>query len=405
VNKFAVYILAVAVLGMASFSCDVLSKTEVEVAQHPEEDLSGRAETQITVDHPLWLGRLSEPAQNLRMREFEKAVAEAKEEKKSKRPIFREFIDDLGVKKIIGYFEENDPVCHGILHHFGGVIRERVNDLETSLALCQDACTYACIHGVLRTHFSQVAMGKMSLPEATAKTSGEQFSANMKKIKDDVTYLCREDSKLVKDFFRGNCAHAVGHAFGAVAKSIKKAEEYCVFFEEPGMQYYCHTGVFMELRGKIKKDLYKDKKTPGEKLEAGVDYCIHQTKWPSACMRFILKAALDLEEGKIIAPKCAALKGKDRLACFNGLGYNARVYVFVHPTDINKVCNYGEIKDREICISGIVFTKKNLRGKEKLVKACQYMKNEKFRVLCEDQNKRYYYQLDNPVMNRMITEG
>lgn len=404
VNKFTVYILVVAALGISSSSCDVSSKTEVEVAQHQDEELSIRTDPQITVDHPLWLGQLSDQAQDLRMKEFEKALTEAIVKKKSKRPIFREFIDDLGVMRIIGYFEEKEPRCHSVLHTFGSVIQERVDDLETSLALCQDTCTYACIHGVLKTHFSRIAMEDKNLPEMTAKKSGEQLSANMKKIKEDVIHLCREDSKQVKDFFRGNCAHAIGHAFGKVAQRVKKAEEYCGFFEEPGMQYYCHTGVFMEFKGMMRKDLYKGKKTPRATLEAVVDFCINQTKWPSACMRFILPE-LNLEEGNFIAPKCASLKGKDRLACFNGLGHTVRFYVSVNPKEINKACTYGGIADREICVSGIFFTKKNLPGKENLVKVCQYMKDEKFRTLCLDQSKRYYYQLDNPVMNLMITEG
>ncbi|MCG3112598.1 MAG: hypothetical protein MCM46_12355 [Candidatus Manganitrophus sp. SB1] len=347
-------------------------------------------------NHPLWLGRLRGQEQNLRMREFITALEQIKT--RTERSIYLEFIDDLGVRRIVEHIQGQNPFCHGELHALGSIIRERTNNLETSFQLCQDACTYACLHGVLKAHFSdyQIEQADFSLNEGGLTPETER-------LKQDVHQLCKEDSTVMEDFYRGNCAHAVGHAFANIAQNVPTAKEYCTLFEEAAMQYYCQSGLFMELREEIQKKLAQN--ATGEKWEAEMDFCLNNTQWPSSCLHFFLGRPTALRQIDAVALQCAGLKGKSRLSCFYAAGAYGHSYIAAHPKEVNFTCQYGNATDRKLCVSGLFLRKKGHERAEALKVACQTMRDEELKSVCQDQTRRYLYQIDNPVKGLMFDEG
>ncbi|MCG3112599.1 MAG: hypothetical protein MCM46_12360 [Candidatus Manganitrophus sp. SB1] len=330
------------------------------------------------------------------MREFITALK--KIQMRTERSLFQEFIDDLGVRRIVEYIEGINPFCHGELHALGSIIRERTNNLETSFQLCQDACTYACLHGVLKAHFSdyQIEQADFSLNEGGLTPETER-------LKQDVHQLCKEDSTVMEDFYRGNCAHAVGHAFANIAQNVPTAKEYCTLFEEAAMQYYCQSGLFMDLRDEIGKELTSH--TVGERWETAVAFCFDNSQWPSACLHFFLGHATALRQIDAVALKCAELKGRSRLSCFFGVGVFSSAYVAAAPKEVNYTCQYGNTTDRKLCISGLFLRKKGHSGAAALKVACRTMRDEELKSVCQDQTRRYLYQIDNPVMGLMFDEG
>ncbi|MCG3114899.1 MAG: hypothetical protein LLH30_04390 [Candidatus Manganitrophus sp. SA1] len=361
------------------------------------ETTSSQLEDQTTIrNHPLWRGKLRRQEQSIRMREFITALK--KIQMRTERSLFQEFIDDLGVRRIVEYIEGINPFCHGELHALGSIIRERTNNLETSFQLCQDACTYACLHGVLKTHFSgyQIEQADFSLNEGGLTPETER-------LKEDVHQLCKEDSTVMQDFYRGNCAHAVGHAFANIAQNVPTAKEYCALFEEAAMQYYCQSGLFMDLRDDIRRELISY--TEGERWEAEMAFCLDNSQWPSACLHFFLGHATALRQIDAVSLKCAELKGRSRLSCFFGVGVFSSGYVAAYPKEVNYTCQYGNATDRKLCVSGLFLRKKGHERAEVLKVACQTMRDEELKSVCQDQTRRYLYQIDNPVMGLMFDEG
>ena len=362
-----------------------------------------QVEPMIESDHALVTGKLQGEEQELRFRKFIEAWKTRRRDDRSASSVYREFIDDLGVSRMIEYIEARDSSCHGILHDLGGIITDRTTDLNTAIAICNDSCTYACAHGVFRTYFVR-KWGK----------TGDQYDhpvghkepstpVDLEQFKQEVDELCKEDSEIVKDFFRGNCAHSLGHAFGMLAKGeVKTATEYCTAFDDLEMQYYCQTGVFMEIDDKVEARIYPPGTTRQERLEAGMKFCLEHGEVPGGCMRFLLKRHLGVGDAKVFAQECLRLDGRARRGCFNALGFFSRSYVALHPRDVGQVCRYGDRIDQKLCISGVMFTKKDNRKREKLAPACEYLEDKELRALCKDQQARFYYQVDNPVMDLMF---
>jgi hypothetical protein len=398
-------------LGLASFWSlsipaeeSVTDEIEHEAVHGMIDEMAGGGEktpspfgNQTAVEnHPLWLGRLRGDAQNLRMKEFITALEQI--QTRTRRSIYLEFIEELGVKKIVEHIESQNPSCHGELHSLGRIIRERTNDLETSFQLCQDACTYACLHGVLKRHFSDYQINPAAF---SAKES--PLSAETERLKEEIDQLCKEDSAVVIDFFRGNCAHAVGHAFADIGQNVSTTKAYCTLFKEAALQYYCQTGLFMELRDEIRKELAYD--AMKERWEAEMAFCINNTQWPSACLHFFLGRPTRLDQIDAVALKCTGLKGKSRLSCFYAVGAYGNSYIAAHPEHVNDTCQHGSLPDRKLCISGLFLRKKGHTRAEALKAACQKMRDQELKSVCQDQTRRYLYQIDNPVKSLMFDEG
>jgi hypothetical protein len=169
------------------------------------------------------------------------------------------------------------------------------------------------------------------------------------------------------------------------------------------MQYYCQSGLFMDLRDEIRKELPLH--TTGERWEAEMGFCLDNTQWPSACLHFFLGHAIHLRQIDTAALTCAGLKGKSRLSCFFGVGTFSSAYVAANPKEVNYTCQYGNTTDRKLCVSGLFLRKKGHSGAAALKVACQTMRDKELKSVCQDQTRRYLYQIDNPVMGLMFDEG
>ena len=366
------------------------------------EDHSDQGNPRSRVDHPLWSGVLDHDSKERRMVEFIHQISSPK--RGDMRPIYEIFLVDIGVKRIVDYFETANTSCHAELHPLGAVIQKRVKNLETSFSLCQDACSYACIHGVLKTYFSEGPSAADAMHDHGNEKSSTPVIIDIEKKKEEVIDLCKEDSTLVRDFYRGNCSHAVGHAFAVAGARADTAIEYCSIFAEAAMEFYCQTGLFMELRGKITKELFDGASFPGARLSRAMDYCLGETRYPSACMRFILDPAEDLSEIKFIERKCQEQKGQDRLACFHALGYSGRHFVARQPEMINRICEGGTPTEQDVCISGLVLVRKNSASRQHVLRTlCEKVVDPSMKRTCEDQRNRHAYQIKNPIQNRMFT--
>jgi hypothetical protein len=122
----------------------------------------------------------------------------------------------------------------------------------------------------------------------------------------------------------------------------------------------------------------------------------------SACLRFVLADFRRPEDLAYLGAACEALFGTGRLGCFNALGYLARPRVATHPEEINTVCGRGTRRDRELCVSGVAFTKKDHMYAERLETACRALADPELARLCAAQRKVHYYQHGNPVLARML---
>lgn len=350
--------------------------------------------------HPLWRGSLSGAALDSRFRDFAAAI----DRREDPIGLYAAFLDQIGVKRIIEYAEGRDRSCHGMLHPLGEVLVERT-DLKTSMMLCGNSCTYACVHGAMKRHLVLVLSRNEEAPLKEDVTPLGDVAGEEKvkrRLRREVLSLCREDSKAVQDFFAGNCAHSVGHGFAALAKGLSEARGYCALFPDEERRYYCESGIFMELRPALERQIYRGQLSAAAKREIALRFCIQNSEFPSACLRFLLEPASAPEEIDDLGRKCSTLDGKIRRGCFQAVGYISRSYVADRPEEINRVCRSGDPTDRALCISGLAFVKKDHRLKEKLARSCNYLSDPSLKGICEDQHRRFYYQVDNPVMEWMF---
>ena len=223
------------------------------------------------LEHPLWKGRLEKDDREQRVREFDQDWNRIDFRRGEGGAVFRRYLDDLGVKEIVRYFEDKNAFCHGELHDLGSLLLERTGNLAVSLAMCGDACTYSCTHGVLREYFAGHKAPQSGSHDHTQSAGTGYEDVDINRVRDEIIELCRHDSTIIKGFLRGNCGHAMGHAFGVISGgSMRKAQEHCGIFGEAAMEYYCETGVFMEYEHEMITDFNQNLNT---KIAGWADGC------------------------------------------------------------------------------------------------------------------------------------
>ena len=153
-------------------------------------------------EHPLSRGTLEGHVLDSAVYRFEEQLLTANSMKKDLKPVYEVYLEKLGVELIVNRVEKTFPHCHNVLHTLGMLIQDRTNSLQDSFALCQDGCSYACLHGVLKAYFSSKrfrerdSLGEVRL---TVTPASETFH----RLSHEVVDLCREDSVSIKDFSRG----------------------------------------------------------------------------------------------------------------------------------------------------------------------------------------------------------
>lgn len=351
----------------------------------------------------LLIGTLSGDAAKQSFREFRSSI----KSQKNYYEVYSRFIDKLGVKRISNYLEAEDASCHGIAHALGKVIAERVGDLNQSMQLCGSTCTYACVHGVFKQYFSELGKNYHTHEGESHHAMHDSqpvtlTKSELNKFGETVNATCAQSKTTVDDFFRGNCAHAVGHAMAKLAMDVGLANDYCRVFDSSAMKYYCETGVFMELGSQIKQKIFQSGMRRSEEISVAIKYCSIQSNYPSACFRFLLPRHKSLGHVTRHATLCSRETDALQQHCFNALGYMARTYVAKNPDEINYVCVLAQGESKQACYSGLAFMKKGQRYRQAMFKACGLLVNSSERRYCQQQAGEFYYDLANKGFEKLL---
>ncbi len=285
------------------------------------------------------------------------------------------YFDTIGPVAILDWLEANLSRCHAPAHKVGGLTYDRLHDLGQALSICQDRCTNACLHGVVREAF-----GDQDLEDIVAKADS----------------ICAVD-EMANDERPGACSHALGHAYMvATSHSIEKSLKGCSAFESRFDHYRCATGVFMEFRD-----------TQGPRHHnASADSTRHSTEYPCdanpryavACYRYLLPLTMPERrfDAEDVAAKCQGLTGQARLGCFHALGFHFAGLVFNEPSRLPEICPVASKEEQSLCIEGVV---ENLayNDKAKAREACTYVSPE-FTALCAAAVDSSYYRTDKETL-------
>ena len=160
-------------------------------------------------------------------------------------------------------------------------------------------CTSACMHGVVGEAFGGSGLTKIASAMKDFCTTGAMAEIHKP----------------------GNCAHGIGHALMfSTGDKVDRALNACLYFDDPGMRYYCATGVFMELL------LPERKGTPRAELH---DPCDLYPDYAAACYRYRARTMLpDLGgtakgwswRAEVLGPATPRLFPRPRQHAAEGLG-------------------------------------------------------------------------------------
>lgn len=336
--------------------------------------------------------------------QFSQQLAARRAARKSLYPVYKQFAPQLGVTSILRYLEAEDAACHGAAHELGRVTAEHEPVLADAMAVCGDGCTYGCVHGVFKAYFMKRGDEQTHAPHHQHQHgSGASAPGMMQAIRAEVAAVCAKDSEVVPDFFRGNCAHSVGHAFGGLAEDVKTAVQACRVFNEAEMQYYCETGVFMERGAGIEHRLYSSDMGFSQRLQQGIAFCTEVSRMSSACMRFVLPGFDSISKSEKLNHACTTLTAPAaRRNCYNALGFFSRNYLSEQPQDVTRVCNQRDDSERRACVAGVALMKKDHAVKDDLGAICAALGDASLRSLCNEQWQRHYYQIGNPVLEALL---
>lgn len=336
--------------------------------------------------------------------QFSQQLAARRAANKSLYPVYKQFAPQLGVTSILRYLEAEDAACHGAAHELGRVTAEHEPVLADAMAVCGDGCTYGCVHGVFKSYFMKGGDEQGHAQHHQHQHGSDALAPGMMPaIRAEVTAVCAKDSDVVPDFFRGNCAHSVGHAFGGLAEDVKTAVQACRVFAETEMQYYCETGVFMERGSGIERRLYPSGMGFSQRLQQGIAFCTEVSHMPSACMRFVLPGFDSISKSDKLKRSCATLTAPAaRRNCYNALGFFSRDYLSAQPQDVTRVCDQRDEFERRACVSGVALMKKDHTVKDDLGAICAALGDAALRALCNEQGQRHYYQIGNPVLEALL---
>jgi hypothetical protein len=286
---------------------------------------------------------------------------------------------------------EPEASCHVEAHDVGSAIAEQAATLSEAMLACSDRCTFGCVHGAFRAYFAK-RLGQAGTSVVAPDVARE------------IADLCREDSASLPGFYRGNCAHSVGHAFAAVASDAPDAVAWCGLFEPAEMRFYCETGVFMEARHDIRDAIGWERMSFAGRARAGVEYCAAHASAPGACLRFVWPWAEDIGDARALVRACARVEGRARQGCAYAAGYVARKHLRQHPRDAGRVCGAAGPSDRAFCVAGFALMKKDHHERAALPGICRGLGDPALRAICDDQSSRFYYQLENPLIAAVSPE-
>ncbi|MDE3226498.1 MAG: hypothetical protein KGN30_13930 [Nitrospirota bacterium] len=249
-----------------------------------------------------------------------------------KRQVFEQYEPVLGAAALLDFLDLTYPLCHEQAHDLGRAIYTHSQDLGASLRACATRCTSGCMHGVLA--------------QALAHADRRDGPA-------DLQQACNAP-ELAQTHKPGNCAHGVGHALmHASANNLDRALLGCRRFSDPGMEYYCATGVYMEYRAHVRAA-----REAGEPIAQQTLHfpCDRETRFPAACYRYMLRSIRHTlgADRQRLKRECQTLPDRQRIGCFHGLGAIYVRSVAKRPALLPELCETERSEDRAVCIEGAI---------------------------------------------------
>ena len=301
----------------------------------------------------------------------------------SKRQVFETYLPALGPDGILDFLEATYPLCHASAHELGRVIFASLKELGAALEACKSRCTSGCMHGILMEAFSGDGAGSVGAAAHRHVTLAD--------VETRMVLLCSETGEMAKKYRPGNCAHGMGHALAVVAShDVERALKGCAAFTNPGLEYYCATGVFME---------YVETALGGQTERRSLhEPCDKHTRFPAACYRYVIRTMFAALKGDVsaVAVECLRLPRARRLGCFHGLGSAATRAIAGQPASLATVCRDGNSDDQALCIEGAI---EKLAGysESRALRACESVTG-KNREICEAAARGAMYRIDKPTM-------
>jgi len=284
-----------------------------------------------------------------------------------RRQIFESYLDSLGTQGMLDVLEARNTFCHNEAHELGRAVFSRFKDFGRAMQECGSRCTSACLHGVLKEAFGTSTFDQVRSQLASICTTGTMA---------DVTKS-------------GNCAHGMGHALMMVTSNeVEKAIDGCAGFGRSALEYYCATGVYMELFDQAAQWSGKSALYP----------CDTYTRFPAACYRYQGVRMLGQLGGdrEKLAELCRSLPEGQRRGCFHGFGFANLLEVSRQPELIATVCPSQPVEEQTMCLEGLVESFGNFQP-DKAASSCSHLAGPAAEI-CRAAAREGTYRLDKPSM-------
>ena len=294
--------------------------------------------------------------------------------RRDRRALYDEYVEIIGGAAILDYLESIDPNCHNKAHALGNAIFAQKRDINQSLSICGNRCTNACMHGVVKEAF------------------GSHKSEDLRNMMND---FCSqgEMGRLHKP---GNCAHGIGHALMLLSDhNISESLDGCKGFIEPGMNYYCATGIFMEYGDMLNVSKRLGKPVTRPSLQYPCDV---YTEYPAACYRYMIwqiEQETNASRSSLIE-MCLGLPDGIRAGCFHGIGATYMRRIANDPVMFLELCSRGDSTDQILCVEGAIEKMADF-NQAHAMSVCDVLSGENLAV-CQAGAEEKMYRIDKPTM-------
>ncbi len=308
---------------------------------------------------------------------------------------FAKYVELVPPEAILDFLEIEEATCHRRAHELGRAVFRKTKDINESLKICSNSCTNACMHGAIGEAFSDDSEGEGFQTNKSSDQEHRYSITNINQLVEKMELFC-DDGEMARQHKRGNCAHAMGHALMLKTEhDIATSIAGCSRFIEPGMDYYCATGVYMQYMD----NAIVNKKRVSDTEQWGSNYpCNTHTAYPAACYRYIMsevkeERGLGLEH---LVMLCAQLPDETRAGCFHGLGSTYTPVLTTYPGLLKVVCSYGSKTEQALCIEGAIEKLADFNEQWALA-ACEFLDGSN-KDVCLTATRGKMYRLYKPTM-------
>ncbi len=308
---------------------------------------------------------------------------------------FAKYVELVPPEAILNFLEIEEATCHRRAHELGRAIFRKTKDINESLKICGNSCTNACMHGTIGEAFSDDSSNPLDQANKNSSKDHHYSITNINQLVEKMEKFC-DVGVMADQHERGNCAHAMGHALMLKTEhDIATSIAGCSRFIEPGMDYYCATGVYMQYMD----NAIVNKKRVSDTEQWGSNYpCNTHTAYPAACYRYIMsevkeERGLGLEH---LVMLCAQLPDETRAGCFHGLGSTYTPVLTTYPGLLKVVCSYGSKTEQALCIEGAIEKLADFNEQWALA-ACEFLDGSN-KDVCLTATRGKMYRLYKPTM-------